>query len=493
MTGRAGPLALVIAGALMPATVSATTLADALSQAYLHNPTLNAQRSGLRVLDEAYAQARASLGMTVTVTAEEDSQAARVDQPGSIFSLPSTLRAHGRTDAETASVVQPLYEGGQGAAAVAAARFDVLSGREQLRGVEIQVLQQTITAYDDVVRDQAVLTIAETTLEQLGQELHEAEARFKEHEITITDKAQAQARLAASRASLALARARLDASRASYVAVVGEAPDHLAPPSDLEALPETADQAFDLAERLNTGLNAALLTEQSSRNRIAQTRAENSATVALRMDLVHSPVEPYDERYYQQSFTARLVVSKPIYTSGMNSSRLREALERNNHDRVAAEGARRGAIEAVAQAWAQLTATSSEVVILDAQLHAEQLAYDSVRQELRAGLRTTIEVLNAEQELQNTKVQLVAAQHDRHIAEAAVLAAAGALDIKSIAPDVSLYRPELNFRKADSQAPPWTGVVEAIDSLRLPNTPPLRLFGIGGSKRPVLSPPIPIP
>lgn len=470
---------------------SAMDLARAIELAYRHNPTIEAQRSSLRILDEAYVRARSALGVNVAANVEVDSQAATVDQPGSLFSLPSTERAHAVTDSESLTVIQPLYEGGQSASAIAAARFGVLLGRQQLQKAESDLVQQTVAVYDDVVRDRAIVDIYRSTVEQLEGELRETSARFKEHEVTFTDLNQAKARMEAAKANLSLVQARLDSSIASFVQVVGENPGELQNAPDLPRLPASVSAAFDLAERESPAILAAQYNEESSHALVAEARAANNATVNLRFDYLHAPVTSYSSQFFQQSFTARLMVNKPLYSSGSDTSRLREALERDNRDRLGIEGARRDAIQAVAQAWSQLTATTSALDALNRQEQFAQIAYDSVRKELKAGLRTTIEVLNAEQELQSARVQTVSARHDRHVAQAAVLAAIGALDAKLLAPELRTYRPEMSLRAAERSLPPWVGAIEAIDGLGQPTVRKRPLAVEGGGKRPATSPPPP--
>ena len=486
--------ALVVGGlgALATATatvVHSTTLSEAVIAAYQTNPTLLAQRAAVRILDENYVQAKSALGVTISATAELDTVDARVDQPGSIFADASTLHAHGRTDSENLSAVQPLYTGGQGAAGISGAEEDIRAGRETLKSVEAQVIQQVITAYEDVLRDQAGVAIGEESVRQLTQERREAEARFREHEVTVTDQAQAEARLRAAEANLAVVTSRLATSRAEYVGVVGAEPTDLAPTADLPRLPRTLDDAFDQAARQNPRLLSALYSERASRVRVAQERAIGAASVSLQLDYSHGPVEPYDQRFFQQSFSGRLVVNKPIFTSGMNASRLRAALERNNRDRIAIDDNQRQSIQAVAQAWSQLVAVKAALKAEELQQTAEKIAYDSVRQELKAGLRTVIEVLNAQQELQNTRLEVSSAHHDLRVAQAALLVATGDLSAQTLAPDLSAYSPAASFRKVkDAGMAPWVGAVQALDAIGVRAASPIDPVRLEDSVRPAQSP-----
>ncbi len=203
------------------------------------------------------------------------------------------------------------------------------------------------------------------------------------------------------------------------------------------------------------------------------------------MDATSGPVEPYDPRFYDRNFSVRVQLNKPLFTSGINASRVRAARDRNDRDRLTVDATHRQMIQQVAQAWNQLAASSGALGAQEDQVAAQTVAYDSVQQELKAGLRTTIEVLNAEQELQNSKIEVVQARHDQYLAEAALLAAAGLLQARELVPDVAVYSPEKAFRAvADKGAPPWIGLVQSIDGLRAPKPGPIAIHDPAGETRP---------
>jgi TolC family type I secretion outer membrane protein len=482
--------ALACAGVLALAGTSpvrATTLADAVSLAYRTNPTLLSQREALRALDENYVQARAALGPQASFSADLGHEQATVDQPGSIFSPASTLHAHARTDTESLSVSQIIYNGGQNASAINAAEADILAGREQLHAAETQIIQQVINAYVGVRRDRELLDIAETAYAQLSREESETEARFKFREVTLTDLSQAKARLSASRASLAASRARLQTSQTLYLQVVGQNADDLSEPPSLQGIPGSVDAAFDLAEQNNPNLRASEFTERGSRARVGQERAAGNATLSARVDVTSQPEQAYDARYYQQSTTARLVLSKPLFTSGMIQSRVRGAIDRNNRDRLQIDAARRQAIQLVGQAWSEVQAADAAFAAQKEQVAAQGLAYDSVRAELKAGLRTTIEVLNAEQELQNAKIALAQAVSDSYLARVALMASIGILRADAIDPTLDPYNPEKAFRSVSNRGlAPWVGAVEVIDSMRAERPAPISIHDPAGEVRPDL-------
>jgi len=269
-------VALVIARA-----ASADSLEDAISFAYRSNPTLLAARADLRVLDERYVQARAALGPTVGVSEVHAFDDAYVDQPASIFGPARTAHQTATTDNAQLVVSQPVYAGGELETAVSAALADVRAGRENLRQQEAGVLNTVITAYADVLLSQNLQTIARQNVEALNQQLAEVEAKFAVKENTLTDRAQARARLVAARNGLVEARAGFADAQARYLAAVGVAPGQLEPLPDLPGIPPSVDDAFDAADRANPQILAAVYTEEASRARVAQARASDRLRVSV--------------------------------------------------------------------------------------------------------------------------------------------------------------------------------------------------------------------
>jgi outer membrane protein len=172
---------------------------------------------------------------------------------------------------------------------------------------------------------------------------------------------------------------------------------------------------------------------------------------------------------FDHNITAGATLTQPLFAGGMNASRIREALENDNAQRIAVEGAQRAAIQSVAQAWNQLLAARSSNASNEEQVRADQTAYEGVRQEADVGLRTTLDVLNAEQELRNAQLSLVDARHDQYVASAGVLSAMGLLEAKALGDTSALYDPETEFHRIKhAGAVPWEGVIAGLDNAGAP-------------------------
>jgi outer membrane protein len=260
-------------------------------------------------------------------------------------------------------------------------------------------------------------------------------------------------------------------------------------------VPATVDQAFDAAEHNNPNLRVAIETEVGSHARVAAAKAAYHGTVSVRIDAGIAPVEPYDHRDYDRSLTGAVVFSQPLFTSGLNASQVREALERDNHDLIEIEATRRATIQAVAQAWEQLTSTRGALEIEQDQIASERAAFEGNRIEERVGLRTTIDVLNAEQELENAEITLLQGRHDEYVARAALLGAMGVLEVHLIVAGSPDYKPQDSFHRIESHGTaPWTGAIDALDRMGAPSVGPQNVGAIAaGGSRPAGADLLPMP
>ena len=476
---RAGLLAAACSVSLMVGAFSAAhaeTLADAIALAYQTNPTLQQQRASARITDEGVVQART--GFRPTVGGDLDITGSNTNPAGS----GANVKISGSS--ASVSVSQPLYTGGRVSASVSAAEADVLSSREGLRSVEQNVLVNVVQAYVDVRRDQERLRIAKENVAVLQRQLDESNARFDVGEITRTDVAQSQARLAAAKAGLSAAQAQLEVSRAGYAAVVGQTPGELAPePTLANLLPASVDQAFEAAQTTNPGVTSAKYNEQAAAARVAVAKAGYRPTVAARASLGYSADRrsgvgsQFDD--YDRTLSGAITASVPIFTGGLTTSQVRAASERENAARSATEAAKRTAIQQVSNAWSNLLASRAGLISNEEQVRATRIAFEGVRQEQQVGLRTTLDVLNAQLELSNAELALVAARRDEYLAGAVVLQAMGQLDVNKLSSTTAAYDPKVSYDRVKHGVGwvPWEPVVEAIDKVGAPSAKPQ-----GGSK-----------
>ena len=429
----------------------AETLADAIALAYQTNPQLQSQRALQRQLDETYVQARA--GFRPAMSASGSASYTETDGPD----------RNSASVAATAS--QPLYTGGRVTSAVNAAEATVLAGRQSLRVTEQTVLQSVIQAYQDVLRDQQIVTIRQQSVTVLGSQFDETGARFEAGLLTRTDVARAEAQLAASRAQLISAQAQLQISRAAYATAVGQNPGELAPPPVLPNLPADVTAAFTQAESNNPNLRRAQIAEQASRFRVAQVRAARNPTVSLQASAGYTgTVDPLGA--FSRELRASVVASQPIFTGGVTSSQIRAALEANNSDRILIEQARRAAVQSVSVAWNQMLAAQGAIASNDQAVNAATVAFEGAQEQYRVGLSTTLDVLLAQETLRTAQLARVQAQRDLYVAQASLLNAIGRLDAGSLIQGAEMYDPSESFERVrNNGAVPWEHLVESLDAM----------------------------
>lgn len=449
-------------------------LAIAIAQAYQNNPLLMAKRYELRASDNdlglALSETRASAQLQVSGGYEQIdpgriTQAARplVDQLNDPLIDRNDLGAQFVVD-------QPLHTGGRAKADILSARAQIEAGREALRGTEGDLLVDLIAAYADVRTNIKAVGIRQKNLEVLGVTLDEVVARREAGELTRTDIAQAQTQLQAARVQLNAAQAQLQQSRAAFTALVGREPGRLAPEPPLPLLPATVDEAFDIAQRFNPEMAAAIQSETASRARIAAARAEGHPTFSLRgiagMTGPAFPLHGYNEDF---SLSGRATLTIPLTSGGRVSALVGQALDRNSADRLRIEAARRQMVQNIVSAWNQMATSERNVQAQRAQLDAAQVYYEGTFEEYRAGLRSTFDVLYAQNALRETEIGLLSSSRDLYVAEASLLRQLGQLEAGKLLVGVGLYDPEIHLRKVERRgAMPWDGVVREFDRIGSP-------------------------
>ncbi len=457
LAGAAQGLAIGAALALAAGAASAESLLDAVSLAYQTNPTLLAQRANLRATDEEYVEAMAGYRPTIGVQAT-DSQINGFDA-----SAGGKLNLNSSSAAITAT--QTLYSGGRIATAVDAAQADILQGREQLRGAEAQILTQVIQAYSDVLRDTQALNINQQNQKVLQRQLDQVQAQFDVGEVTRTDVAQAQARLSAAQAQVTTAGGTLSVSRAAYAAVVGQTPTDLAEAPELPGVPDTFDDAMDVASHNNPQLRAAQYGEEATHRRVAAARADYLPNASIQASYGATLTPSLGISLSNRSeFQAVATVNVPIFTGGLTGSHVRAAIERDNSARIGVDGAQRTMLQSVSQAWAQVLSTRATLASNQQQVKADEIAAEGTRQEYQVGLRTTIDVLNAEQELRDAQLALVNSRHDNYVATAQLLAAMGRLEARNLLSGVKVYDPRANYdRVKDKGTVVYDRAIQLVD------------------------------
>lgn len=433
--------AAVVALSAAPA-VRAETLADVVAYAYANNPGIQSQRAALRALDESYVQARGGFGPNISAT-------------GSIqdYELRRARQRELDAESETAgiSLTQPLFTSGRLTARLRQAEARVRAGREQLRRAELDLLLRVVNAYMNVRRDEQLVQIGRDTVEVLTRSLADTEAKARVRVVTATDVSQSRARLAQAQTQLFALQEQLASSRAVFLGIVGRNPGSLEPPPKLDDLPLTPDEAINAAEANSPQLLAAQYTEQASRARVGEAKAQGRPSVSARLDIAKSPFQPYDPEPYDKTRSATFTLSQPLFTSGQIRSGVRQAVEENNRDRLAIDDNRLQVLQLVVQSWERLVSLRRQLGTLEEEVRSNQVAFFGVRAEETYALRSNIEVLNAAAELNQAQQNLVRTRAAEYVSRVQLLAATGTLTPKLLSAAAEPYDPAENFRRVQNK------------------------------------------
>lgn len=446
-------------------------LASAIAETYASNPALAASRYDLRATDDNLGLALSRTRATVQLQAATGYD---YTDPGAITraSRPPVDRLNSpdieRNDVTTQLAVdQPLWTGGRARADTLAARADSAAGREALRGAEGDLLVDLIAAYADVRRDSQALRIRERNVRVLKATLDEVIARREAGELTRTDIAQAETQLKAAEVQRNAAQAGLEASRSSFAALVGRVPGRLAPEPPLPLLPASIGEAFATAARANPDLAEAIATERASRARIAGARAEGAPTISLRGTAgTNGPVAPLDARDQDFNLGARMTLTLPLVNGGRVQALVAQAKNRNTADALRIEATRRQVADAVLGAWNAWASAGRNIEAQQVQLQAARIYYEGTFEEYREGLRSTFDVLYAQNQLRETEIALISSRRDAYVAQAALLRRIGQLDVARLLTGTNLYDPAAYTRKVETRgALPWDPAFRAFDDV----------------------------
>ena len=431
-------MVLLAAWCGVAAPVAAQALDEALGAAYMSNPQLRAARAQLRAADEQVPQALSGWRPTVEINGYVGKQRDNFDN--------SAVNPNVTTTPQRAAlnITQPIYRGGRTVAATSQAENAVRAQRALLQSTEQSVLLSSVTAYMDVARDRAVVQLTRSNEQVLRRDLEATRDRFKVGEVTRTDVAQAEAALALATAQRIQAEGNLIASGARYVEQIGTRPQTLRQPAvPVALLPANAAEAVAGSVN-NPDLVSSQYNERSARD------AVDVAFGQLLPELNLTGTLSYDKDLIglgltrtTAQFLAQLTI--PLYPSGNVPSQVRQAKQTASQLRVTIDQQRRAAAQSAATAWQELQTARSQITSYRVQTKANQIALEGVRQEAQVGARTVLDVLDAEQALLVSQVNLVRAQHDEVVAAYSVIASVGRLTARNLSLKVPLYDPEQHY------------------------------------------------
>lgn len=436
-----------------PTPALADTIEAALVRAYQNNPQLNAQRAQVRSTDENVPQALSGYRPKVNVTLGTGYQYQDIQQVQKGLAIHSDPPL--QSNSASLTVNQTLYNGNQTGNRTRAAESQVSGAREALRVLEQTVLLQAATVYMDYLRDAATLEVQRSNVRVLEQTLKQTRDRFNVGEVTRTDVAQSEAQLAAGNTQALTAESNLTTTRSNFRRIIGNEPANLAPGSPVDRfLPGTLPSAVNLSLVENPNVTASMYGIDVNYLQVKINEGALLPTVTFQAGVSTA---------YQQTLTvfrtntasAIATASIPIYQGGAEYSLIRQSKENLAQQRLNLETTRDQTRATVVTAWGQLAAGKAQVQSAQAQVTASEIALNGVREEAKAGQRTTLDVLNAQQALVNARVALVTAQHDRVVASYSVLSAVGRLAPQVLGLKTTVYDPSVHYQQVRDS---WAGV-----------------------------------
>ncbi|HBM57885.1 TolC family outer membrane protein [Salipiger marinus] len=427
-----GMIAGVCLAAASVGPVTAETLAEALVGAYNTSGLLEQNRAVLRAADEDVAQSVAALRPVIAWSSD-------VTRSFSDTRSAATLSSVSNTASLGLSATLTLFDGGNNRLSLEGAKESVLATRAALVSIEQEVMLRGVQAFMEVVRATEALQLRQNNVRVIGEELRAAEDRFEVGEVTRTDVAAAEARLAEARALLASAEGSLDIAREEYLAVVGRYPGTLVEPQALPTLPANVEAAKSQALRNHPDMSQAQHQVTAAEIGIAIAEAARRPTVSLRGS--YGLDENFDNDNRQIGGTIGLQAEGPIYSGGALSSSRRQAMAVRDQNRAQLLQVSQIVPQNVGTAYAQLRVARASISASSEQVRAAGVAFDGIREEATLGARTTLDVLDAEQELLDARNALISSEVDETIAAYTVLATLGLLTAESLQLNVPRYDP----------------------------------------------------
>jgi outer membrane protein len=456
---------------LAAAPLQAETLRDALTQAYETNPTLTGARAGQRATDEAVPIAKAQARPDASATASYTELFPRSD--GTNFS-PDRLFSGG------INLSVPIYTGGAVKNGVLAAENRVQAGQAGLRATESAIFSAVVGTYMDVIRDESIVELNRAQVGVLQVNLEATKDRFEIGDLTRTDVAQSEARLQLAISNMEGARANLIRSKEIYIQLVGDAPDDLEAPPPLPNLPATPDDAVKVALDANPDLIASREQREAAyfdrrganASRLPQVAGFTSGSYSNNFGSINPGTTGriFDDSSSSAQIGIRATI--PLYSGGQPAAQIRQAQARLGQAQEQEIAAEREAIAQTRASYASWRASLQVIAASERAVSANELSLEGTRAENSVGNRTILDILNAEQELLQSKVQLVTARRNAYVAGFSLLAAMGRAEARDLGLDGgALYDPMTNYDAVEgawndwsTRADPTTEATRTVDT-----------------------------
>ena len=456
MRFRSFLLGSLTVSSLLAGAAGAQTMQDALISAYQSNPQLEADRARQRATDEDVSRAWGGFRPQVVVSGELGKAHDHVWVPGESYNSDYTqilryntqLHDYRTLNDEAIQLKQEIWDGGRAFSDVTHSKWAVANGRAILNSTEQTVLGGVVQAYYDLFRDQKILAIQKEFVKSLEEEKKAANARYGVKDVTRTDVAQSEARVARGLADLRQYEGNLETSRSAFILASGLIPGELTdpPPLPLQLLPRNVDDALALLEN-NPDLRAAVFAEKAAEADISTAESGLMPDLSVVATGSHTAHTDYTNTQLT-SGELMLELNVPLYDGGIASARTRVAKHTFGQRRLTTDFQRIRTEDAIKRSWQNLQANNSRIVALEENERADLVALDGVQQELKVGSRTVLDELNARQEVLDARIALERSRHDAAVAAYGLLVAIGKLNADALALPVEQYDANDHYESA---------------------------------------------
>lgn len=440
--------AVAVSSSLIAPAAWAESLADTMVAAYRHSALLDQNRALLRAADEDVATAISALRPVVQWVAEHR--------------ITKTESSSTSTDTSLNLVAQlTLYDFGRRQLAIDMAKETVLATREALIGVEQDILLEAVDAHLSVRSAAQQVSLQRNSVNLLTQEEQATRDRFEVGEVTVTDVSLAEAQLAASRAALSAAQGQHEAAVEAYRAATGRAPGDLSAPPALPKLPATLEEAQAIAQKQHPSIRELQRQVAASEFGVAAAQAERNPSLSANASVGTARGGNLPPGW-TDSARVGLSMEQTIYSGGRLSAASRKAMAQRDAVRAGLLQSSRRVSQQVATVHARIAVARAQIRAIEQQIEAAEQAYEGVREEAMLGARTTLDVLDAEQNLLSARADRITAQADLQLAHYQLLAAMGLLTVEHLNLGIPTYDPSAYYN-AVREAPYTSSQGESLD------------------------------
>ena len=447
-----GGVGVSILGGSQPARAHSQNFLAALAKAYKTNPSIQAQRAGVRQADEAVNQAYAGWKPTIDGTITGTKTHIRPSQRNPFVSSNVDQNYEERTGQAQLRGSYNIFRGWRTVNATSSAISAVYAARAELVIAEQEVLLAAITAYVDTVTSTRVVASNKSNVNVLKKQLEATQVRVKVGDLTKSNAFQVQADVEDARARLNTAQAQLELAKANYKRIIGGQPSDLKMPHDLPKLPMNVDAAKKIALDQNPAIVQAKFQEKASKSDIRTAMGalapslDVNGTVGRNKTFRPPPTSGTPRGSHTDSMSVSASLTVPIYNAGTNHSQIRSAHQVATQRRLNLEVVKRRVMEEVTRAWEQLDTARANKKKFQAKKKAAHSALEGIREEQRVGSRTTLEVLDAEQKYFEAQVQHIQEVRNEIIAAYTLMSNMGQLTSRQLNLQVDHYNPDVHYK-----------------------------------------------